>query len=102
MGAASYRLLGAANSNTVEGFLHYSRRSLKKRAAVVGFGAPFRFSTWTGSHNRRRKTKTESKPQGNHNHENRNHFQPFTAYYSTFAVCALSHRAYTHGLGSGP
>src|SRR6266481_4961198 len=35
MGASSYRLLDAANSNTIYGFLQHSRRPIKKTCAVL-------------------------------------------------------------------
>src|SRR6266446_2070060 len=41
MGASSYRLLDAANSNTICGFLQHSRRPSKKTANRGGFQAAF-------------------------------------------------------------
>jgi hypothetical protein len=41
MGASSYRLLDAANSNTIEGFLQHGRRRSKKLRRRGGFQAAF-------------------------------------------------------------
>ena len=43
-GRRQYKLLDAANSSMVEGFLQHGRRAIKKNCALVaGFRRPFRF-----------------------------------------------------------
>src|SRR6267142_908059 len=65
MGASSYRLLDAANSNTIYGFLQHSRSPIKKNCRIVaGFRRPFPLYQMNRRKQKtRQKNQTESKTQ---------------------------------------
>jgi hypothetical protein len=64
MGASSYGLLDAANSNTIEGFLQHGRKRSEKLRSRGGFQPAFPLYHMNRHKQQTpEKTKTESKPQ---------------------------------------
>jgi hypothetical protein len=99
MGASSYRLLDAANSNTIEGFLQHRRRRSKKTAqswrVSGGLSAlPHEPAQTTNTPQKpKQKTNQEKPMQTKQSVTNLNHHQPSTACREKHAAIKLPIRS---------